>query len=168
MKRPLAVGFVAAALLSTMLIAPGAQAAPVGGVSTSCSFAAKLKFRPPLQAGVNQNAFINIYGNLRGCSGGLVAGGRLVGGSTGDILCRAGAVKGHAIAKARIDWDTGDQSRLNWIFSFGKSRLRGKVVSGLFLNDRMFARAFTLTAVQGLCEPGNPLERSKLRGTMKL
>ena len=43
-QRTFAVGLVAAALLSTMLITPGAQAAPVGGQSTSCSFVAKLKF----------------------------------------------------------------------------------------------------------------------------
>lgn len=167
MKRLLTVGFVGAALLSSMLITPGAQAAPSGGVSTSCSWVAKMKFRPPLQPGVNENAFINIYGQVRGCSGGQVVTGHLVGGSIGDIACRSGVVKGRAIAKARVDWDTGKQSGLNWIFSFSKSRLRGEVVSGLFKGDRMVSR-FSMTAVRGLCEEGNQLEMSKLKGTLRL
>jgi len=118
MKRLLAVGFVATVLLSTLLVAPGAHAAPMGGVSTSCSFSAKLKFRPSLKEGLNRFAFIKIYGNLRGCSGGQVTTGRMVGGSEGDIVCRSGVVSGHAAAKARIDWDTGQQSGLNWFFEF--------------------------------------------------
>lgn len=167
MKRALAVGIVAATLLSTMLMTSSAQAAPVGGVSTSCSFAAKLKFRPPLEPGLNENAFLNIYGNVRGCSGGKVITGHMVGGSIGELRCDSGVVRGRAAAKARLDWDTGDQSGLNWFFSFSKSRLRGEVVSGLFEGERMFSR-FSLTAVRGLCEEGNPLEMSKLRGTLKL
>jgi hypothetical protein len=167
MKRLLTVGFVAAALLSTMLVTQGARAATMGGVSTSCSFAAKLKFRPPLQEGLNQFAFIKIYGQVRGCSGGQVISGHLVGGSEGDIRCRSGVVRGRAIAKARIDWDTGDQSGLNWIFGFTTSRLHGEVVAGLFKGDRMFSR-FSVTAARGLCQEGSPLEMSKLKGALKL
>lgn len=168
MKRLLAVGLVASATFSTMLTAPGAHATPMRGFSTSCSLAAKLKFRPSLKEGMNRFAFIKIYGNLRGCSGDQVITGRMIGGSEGDILCRSGVVKGHAAAKARIDWDTGQQSGLNWFFQFNKSKIRGKVVSGLFMNDRMFSRDFTLTPVKGLCEGGNPLLMSKLKGTLKL
>jgi len=167
MRRLLAVGFVAAALLSTLAITPGAQAAPMGGGSTSCSFVAKLHFKPALQPGFNRLAFIKVYGKVRGCSGGVVTTGHMVGGSEGDLLCRSGVVTGHAAAKARIDWDTGAQSGLNWIFSFSRSRLHGKVVSGLFLNERMFSR-FSVTAVQGLCEDGNPLAVSALKGNLKL
>jgi hypothetical protein len=166
-KRLFAVGFLAAALLSTMVATPGAQASPAGRVSTSCSFAAKLKFRPSLKEGVNHFAFIKIYGNVRGCSGGQVTSGRMVGGSEGDIRCRDGVVRGPAIAKARIDWDTGAQSGLNWIFGFSKSRLHGQVVAGLFQGDRMFSR-FSLASVRGLCRSGDPLEMSKLKGALRL
>ena len=166
MKRLLAVGFVAAALLSTLAITP-AQASPMGGTSTSCSFVAKLHFKPALQPGFNRLAFIKVYGKVRGCSGAVVTTGHLVGGSEGDLVCRSGVVTGHAAAKARIDWDTGDQSGLNWIFSFSTARLHGKVVSGLFLNERMFSR-FSVTAVQGLCADGNPLAVSAWKGNLKL
>ncbi len=167
MKRALAAGFVGAIVLTTMLMTPGAQAAPMGGQSTSCKVVAKLKFRPPLKEGLNQFAFIKLFLKVRDCSGGVVTSADGLGGSEGDIRCHDGVVRGHAAAKGRLDWDTGDQSGLNWFFEFNKSRLRGKVVAGLFENDRVFGR-FTLTPVRGLCEDGNPLEMSKLKGTLKL
>ncbi len=76
-------------------------------------------------------------------------------------------VRGRAAAKARIDWNTGEESGLNWFFSFTKSRVRGQVVSGLFKDERMSSR-FSLTPVRGLCEEGNPLEMSKLKGNLRL
>jgi hypothetical protein len=166
-KRLLTVGFVAAALLSTMVITPGAQAAPTGGQSTSCSVVAKLKYRPPLKAGVNDFAFIKLFLKVRGCSGGLVTSADGFGGSSGTIRCKSGVVRGRVASKARLDWDTGDESGLNWFFEFNKSRLRGGVVGGLFDGERLFAR-FSLAPVRGLCEEGNPLLMSKLKGTLKL
>ena len=168
MKRTLAVGFVGAIALTTMLMVPGAQAAPTGARSTSCSIVAKLKFRPPLQQGLNENAFIKVYAKLRGCSGGTVTAARVIGGSVGDLRCESGVVRGRAAAKAELYWDTGDQSGLNFFFMFGKSRLRGQVVSGLFKDDRVSSRGFSLMPVKGLCEDANPLAMSKLKGTLKL
>jgi hypothetical protein len=166
-KRLLTVGFVAAAL-STMVIAPGAQAAPAGGRSTSCSFVAKLKFRPPLMEGLNENAFIKLTPKLRGCSGGVVTSADGFGGSIGDLRCDSGVISGRAAAKAQLFWDTGDDSALNFFFVFNKSRLRGQVVDGLFKDERVSSRGFSLTPVKGLCEDGNPLVMSKLKGTLKL
>jgi hypothetical protein len=166
-KRTLAVGFVAVAL-STMLMTPGAQAAPTGERSTSCSLVAKLKFRPPMEQGLNENAFINLKVKLRGCSGGTVASAEGFGGSIGDLRCDSGQISGRAAAKAELYWDTGDTSALNFFFVFNKSRLRGQVVDGLFKGERVSARGFSLTPVKGLCEDGNPLVMSKLKGTLKL
>ena len=81
---------------------------------------------------------------------------------------RPGKVRGRAAAKAELSWDTGDQSGLNFFFEFNKSRLRGEVVGGLFMGERVFSRGFSLTPVKGLCEDGNPLLMSKLKGTLKL
>jgi hypothetical protein len=119
MKRTLAVAFVGAIVLTTMLMVPGAQAAPTGARSTSCSLVARLKFKPPLDQGLNENAFIKLSLKLRGCSGGLVTSATGMGGSIGDLRCDAGVIRGRAAAKAELFWDTGDQSGLNFFFMFG-------------------------------------------------
>ena len=116
---------------------------------------------------MNENAFIKLVVKIRGCSG-LVRRADGLGGSVGDLRWDSGEIRGRAAAKAELDWDSGERSGLNFFFMFGRSRLHGQVVSGLFKDERISSRDFSLGPVRGLCEEGNPLMMSKLKGALKL
>jgi hypothetical protein len=124
-----------------------------------------MKFKPALQEGANSNEFIALKFKLEGCSGGGVASARGRGGSAGDLRCHHGRITGSAIAKARIDWNTGDSSALNFLFHFNRSLFRGQVVSGAFLDEHVKSN-FTLTAVKGDCT-ASPMIRAQLHGTFE-
>jgi hypothetical protein len=166
-KRSLTVGFVGAVVLTTMLLAPGAEASVNGHHSTSCAFVMRLKFTPGLHQGLNEQAFIRLKVHLRGCSGGKVQEASGWGGSIGDLRCDSGQITGRAAAKAQLDWNTGDTSALNFFFVFQKSRLRGQVVDGLFKGERIQAKDFSFTPVTGDCGK-SPLDVAKVTGKLKL
>jgi hypothetical protein len=158
---------MSAIVLTTMLWAPGAQAATTGRQSTSCTFTFAMKFKPGLIQGSNQNAFAKFRVNLTGCSGGTVGSATGYGGTVGDLQCDSGRISGRAAAKAQLYWDTGDSSALNFFFHFRRSSLQGQVVDGLFKGEDVGARNFSLTPKEGDCA-GSPLVRAKVTGTLDL
>jgi hypothetical protein len=166
-KRARAAGFIGAIVLTTMLVAPGAQAASTGRQSTSCAFTFAMRFKPGLVQGLNQDAFFKFRVNLTGCSGGTVGSATGYGGSIGELRCNAGRVSGRAAAKAQLYWDTGDSSALNFFFHFRRSSVEGQVVDGLFKGEDVGARNFSLTPKEGDCA-GSPLVRAKVTGTLDL
>jgi hypothetical protein len=159
-KRTLTAGFIGAVVLTTMLIAPSAQASTQVH-STRCAMTMTLKYKPALNAGENSNAFAKVMLRVKNCTGGGVKSGHGKGGIEGDLTCTNGVVTGSAIAKGDVNWNTGDRSALNWIFDFDKGQLHGKVVSGLFLNDAVTVMHFAMQPVNGDCST-TPLVRSDL------
>jgi hypothetical protein len=164
MRRLIAGGVAAVLACWLALLAPVAQASSLSR-SVSCSMFVAMKFKPALQEGANSNEFIALKFKLEGCSGGGVTTARGRGGSVGTFRCHDGRLSGSAIAKARIDWNTGDSSGLNFIFRFSRSLFRGEVVSGEFLNEHVKS-TFTLTAVKGDCS-SSPMIRAQLHGTFE-
>lgn len=166
MKGTRTAGFVGAIILTTILVAPSAQATVRGGQSTSCAIVAILRFKPGLVHGFNRLAFIKLRVNVRACSGETVESAHGFGGSLGDLRCHSGQVSGRASAKAQLSWNTGDTSGLNFTFNFHRSRLHGRVVDSLFKGEHV-AAGFSLTPVQGDCGE-SPLLVAKMTGTLWL
>jgi hypothetical protein len=166
-KRARAAGFIGAIVLTTVLVAPGAQAASNGRQSTSCTFTFAMKFKPGLVQGSNQNAFAKFRVNLTGCTGGTVASATGYGGTIGDLKCDSGRISGRAAAKAQLFWDTGDSSALNFFFRYRRASLHGQVVDGLYKGEDVGARNFSFTPKLGDCAE-SPLVRAKVTGTLGL
>jgi hypothetical protein len=152
------------AVVLTTLLAPAAQAAGTGQQSTTCAFAATLKFKPGLVHGFNRLAFIKLTPHLTGCTGGTVASADGYGGSLGDLRCNSGRVFQRASAKAMLYWNTGATSGLNFWFEFSRSKLHGVVTDGLFKGEH-FKTKFSLTPTRGDCA-ASPLLRAKIAGTL--
>jgi hypothetical protein len=169
MKRAGVAAFIAAIVLTAMSVAPGAQAAGAGRASsTKCALSMVLKFDGGgLVQGMYQRAFFTVKMTLVGCTGGTVTSATGKGGSIGDLKCDSGRIRGSAAAKAKLFWDTGDTSSLNFFFHFARARFDGVVVDGLFKGETVKSRNFDLTPVRGDCAT-SPLEKAKLTGSMSL
>jgi hypothetical protein len=166
MRRTVAALFVGALVLASVLVSAGAQAAPTDGqFSARCSFKGILTFKPPLNQGENDFAFIKLAFKERRCVGANVTSGKGPGGAEGTIQCESGQVTGHVAAKLVINWDTGDRTDLNFFFEFGENTIRGVVVYGLFKGDDVKSRRFSMTPLKGDCAE-TPLVRSLIAGTI--
>jgi hypothetical protein len=89
-KRSLASAFVGAIVLTTMLVAPTAQAAGTASRSTSCSMSIFMKFKPAMVHGINPRTFLKLSPRLGSCTGGTVSSASGYGGSIGDLRCNSG------------------------------------------------------------------------------
>ncbi len=169
MRRSVAAGVVGALTLVSVLVGTGAQAAPSARqFSTKCSFAGILTYKPALNQGENDFAFIKLRFTLRNCTGGTVTSGEGAGGSEDTLYCENGQVTSDQVSsKLVINWDTGDRTDLNFFFSFGPDTndIRGVVVYGLYKGEDVKSRHFSMRAKKGNCAD-TPLVRSVIRGTI--
>jgi len=167
-RRGVAAGFVAALVLTSVLMATGAQAAPATGqFSTKCSYVGILKFEPGLNQGENDFTFIKLDFKLKHCANAAVRSGKGPGGADGTVNCQSGEVTGEVGAKLVINWVTGGRTDLNFGFEFGENNIHGEVVYGLFKGDDVESTNFSMEPRKGDCAE-TPLVRSVITGTISL